>query len=157
MNLYKKTRDPGPVHRRESRVHPAGRGRSSPCGTVSCVLASSAADPAVAFMPSEPVELTAPLPLALVALPELHLRSTIRFHQLSCLSRLVIPWRSRATRGWLVVANLDRADNIPLTRRKAQQYGRMLRQSYVESSARSRSTIGTEMAQATRARPSSCA
>lgn len=118
------------------------------CGIV---LASFAVDGACRFLPNEPVRFDPTLPGAPQAIFDLSFSSAIRPCHLSCSSGMVIPLGSRSAQVWLIIANYGRPDSIHLTHRIAAQYGRQLRQLYMDAGLRSTAKLRRDIAEATRA------
>ena len=95
------------------QAHPSTRARGT-------VLAFYAADGICEFLPNEPIQFDPPLPNAPEATFDLDFRSIIRPFHLSCSSSMIIPWGSRTSIGWLIIANSGRPDSVYVTHKYRQ-------------------------------------
>jgi len=114
------------------------------------VLATSAADGDLQFLANEPVWMSNVPTSTVESISDLTLISNIRPFRLECGSSVVVPWCSRETSGWLVVANVERSATKSLSAHVAREYSRRLRQIYVDAGLRSSAKLQRELGRAIR-------
>jgi signal transduction histidine kinase len=112
------------------------------------VLASAAADSYCQFFPNEPIHFPPGLPNTPSTIDNFDCWSATRPCRLSFGDTIIVPWGSRTTRGWLVLANSCSAH---LTSKAVKHYRQQLSRSYIDADLRATNKLRLDIARATRA------
>jgi signal transduction histidine kinase len=115
------------------------------------VLASAGADSIGQFFPNEPIHFDPDLPSTPATLDSFDCWSATRPCRLSFGYATIVPWGSRTTSGWLVLASSGSAAGAHLTHRAVRHYRAQLRRIYADAGLRATNKLRLDIARATRA------
>jgi signal transduction histidine kinase len=115
------------------------------------VLASAGDDSVCQFFPNEPIHFNPLLPQTPTMIEGFDCWSATRPCRLSLDYASIVPWGSRTTSGWLVLANSGSARTGHLTQKTVKHYRQQLRQIYADAGLRATNKLRLEIARATQA------
>jgi signal transduction histidine kinase len=115
------------------------------------VLAAAGDESISQFYPNEPIHFDPALPSAPTTIDGFSCWSATRPCRLSFGYATIVPWGSRTTSGWLVLASLGSARATHLTYKAVRHYRAQLRRIYTDAGLRATNKLRLDIARATRA------